>query len=171
MSISDLLKELKLEWVEPREVEYRGEKIPFRLVCKIRAACPLDTINLVKSGTDLPPELIEFWSAADGGEFFADMEYGQWGLRIWDVESAVENTSRIKSERPESFIEGDLIVGEFLGDSDLLFVRCDRSAKDYGGVTVALPIDPRREWTKVGADFGDFLRAYIKAKGDKFWEP
>jgi hypothetical protein len=60
------------------------------------------------------------------------------------------------------------VIGEFLGDLDLLVLapgeRGDRR------VLVALPLDPRADWYGVGASLGDFLVAYADADGDKWWE-
>lgn len=67
--------------------------------------------------------------------------------------------------------EGDLFVGQFLGDADRLLVRCNPSAPDFGSVLIALPIDPRRDWPIVGASLVEFLSRYLTVAGDKFWEP
>jgi hypothetical protein len=61
------------------------------------------------------------------------------------------------------------VVGEFLGDSDLLLVRCDPAAEDYGSVLVALPLDDRSEWDQAASSIEAFLLSYARTHGEKFW--
>jgi len=66
-------------------------------------------------------------------------------------------------------IYGDVIIGEFLGDSDLLLIRCDSNSNDFGAVVVVLPLDDRPEWYLVAYSFIEFLWAYLSSGGEKFW--
>jgi hypothetical protein len=61
------------------------------------------------------------------------------------------------------------VIGKFLGDSDLLIVRCDAAAKDFEAVLIALPLDPRCDWYAVGTSFAAFLDEYVEKGGQKFW--
>lgn len=79
-------------------------------------------------------------------------------------------TDKFREQRTRAYAAGDLVVGEFLGDSDLLIVRCDTTAADYGKVVVALPLDPRGEWYEVAESLGKFFEKYERAHGAKFWE-
>jgi hypothetical protein len=63
-----------------------------------------------------------------------------------------------------------LVVGRFLGDSDLLVLRCDETAPDVGSTLIALPIDPRGDWPTVARSFREYLERLIAAEGDKYWE-
>ncbi len=117
----------------------------------------------------IPESLAELWSAASSVALFEDVTYGQWGLILWDPQAALtgtlERTTRAEDRRP-----GDLLLGEFLGDTDKLLVRCDPSASDHGCVTVEPGLDRRKDWKTVGASLEDFLERYLDARGDKFWE-
>lgn len=119
---------------------------------------------------ECPNDLREFWDIAQSAVLFEDQEYGQWGLKLLDPQMALDVTVRCRSQRQRDFIEGDLIIGEFLGDSDVLVIRCDPTASDFGTVLVALPLDPRSDWDRVAESFGEFLECYTKAGGRKFWE-
>jgi hypothetical protein len=116
-----------------------------------------------------PSELSEFWTIARTAKLFEDREYGQWGLEILDPKRSVEITVLCEARRRRDFIEGDLVIGKFLGDSDLLVIRCDPIAKDFGCVIVALPLDVRRDWYTVSHSFAAFLGEYAKTGGEKFW--
>jgi hypothetical protein len=62
------------------------------------------------------------------------------------------------------FRSGDLVVGQFLGDQDLLI------ADDAGAVLVALPLDGRADWYRPARNIAAFLGQYVTANGAKFWE-
>jgi len=126
--------------------------------------------NLDALSITCPSDLLSFWTVTEYATLFLDSTYGQWGLQILDPNQAVERTKIFAKERKRDFSEGDLIVGRFLGDSDLLIVRCSDDESDFGKVLVALPLDPRSDWYNVADSFADFLEKYIAAKGDKFWE-
>lgn len=117
-----------------------------------------------------PPDLLTFWTVAESARLFLDSTYGQWGLHLLEPSEAVEMTRIFAEERRREFCKGDLVVGRFLGDSDLLIVRCSEDEADFGKVLVAVPLDPRNDWYNVANSFAEFLENYIAAKGDKFWE-
>ena len=119
---------------------------------------------------ECPNDLREFWSVAETARLFEDQEYGQWGLEIFGPTQASEITNQCRSERQRDFLEDDLVIGKFLGDSDMLMVRCDPKADDFGSVLITLPLDPRSDWDHVGESFGEFLEKYAKSGGEKYWE-
>jgi hypothetical protein len=118
---------------------------------------------------DCPSDLAEFWAIARTARLFEDQEYGQWGLEILGPQLATKLTDQCRAKRGRDFAEGDLVVGKFLGDSDLLVIRCESGARDYGSVLVALPLDPRRDWYKVDGSFASFLGSYVRSGGEKYW--
>lgn len=118
---------------------------------------------------ECPSELRCFWEETATARLFVDQEYGQWGLEILNPDLSMELTARFREERPSDSKLGDLVVGKFLGDSDLLIVRCDTNTDDYGSVVIALPLDPRMEWETAGKSFSGFLENYVMSGGEKFW--
>lgn len=129
-----------------------------------------DVVDLESLPCVCPDDLREFWSEAETARLFEDSEYGQWGLEILAPKQAAEFTHWLRAERRKDFIAGDLVVGRFLGDSEILIVRCDPQVDDYGRVQIGLPLDPRMDWEQAGETFGNFLENYAEARGDKFWE-
>ena len=123
---------------------------------------------MVADGT--PLELLQFWREARAADLFVDAQYGQWGLRILSPTQSIRKTAKLRVDSSAELIEGDLVVGEFLGDSDLLLVRCDPAARDYGCVLVVLPIDKRKDWPTIAANFSQFISRFAESSGDKFWE-
>ncbi len=111
-----------------------------------------------------------FWTSFERARVFEDREYGQWGLELVPRDEAQRFTERFKAERVRDYRDGDLVIGKFLGDSELLVVRADEQRYDFGSVLVALPLDPRERWHEPARSLGAFLLAYARAEGQKFWE-
>lgn len=166
----DAIKKLKADWLSPKDAMHAGKSVAVPLVCRFEPPAKTVDIELAKSTGGAPEELLTFWQCANGASLFEDEVYGQWGLRLWPVLRSLEETRIFSSNRLQDYKEGDLIVGEFLGDSELLLVRCDPAAADYGSVVVALPLDERVEWDFVSPSFQQFFVSYSKMHGQKFWQ-
>ena len=117
----------------------------------------------------IPSDLRDFWMLMRTALLFEDVEYGQWGLEIVDPSRALQLTEQYRTSRDRDADDGDLVVGRFLGDSDLLLIRCDPEADDYGAVLIASPLDQRRDWDRAGKSFATFLETYLRNAGKKFW--
>lgn len=89
---------------------------------------------------------------------------------MWSPDRVITEQDKRIAQRREDFRPGDLIIGEFLGDADLLVLRCDATSPDFGNVIIALPLDSREEWYVAANSLEGFLSQYIAAQGDKFWE-
>ena len=100
---------------------------------------------------------------------FEDVRYGQWGLRLWNPSEVVEKTTWFHEARSKDARPGDLAIGEFLGDADLLLMRGTLGAPDSVSLLVATPIDERADWYAVGDSLLEFLERFAAADGDKFW--
>ncbi len=153
------------EWGEPKTAVHRGEEVPFELSCSLS-----NPNNAMSNSFKLPKSLVEFYQLADGSTLFKDDKFGQWGLNILSLSEAFEKTQDFEAERKRDFQQGDLIIGEFIGDSELLLIRCDSSNSDFENVITVNPIDPREDWSMISIDFEIFLVDYYQSQGDKFWE-
>jgi hypothetical protein len=116
----------------------------------------------------LPDDLQELWQKCNGLRLFEDKTYGQSGLIIWSPQKVVEKQKTLRRNSDE-FQDGDLIIGEFLGDSDLLVVRCDQNFSDFGKVIISLPIDHRSDWDYLPYLLPEFIQKFINSQGEKFW--
>jgi hypothetical protein len=119
---------------------------------------------------DLPDQLLKFWKIAPQAKLFEDADFGQWGLEILSPRESFLTTQIEKDCRPIDYVSGDLIIGRFLGDSELLIIRADPFDSDFGNVIHALPLDGRTDWEICAPDFLEFLIKYAHAYGQKFWE-
>lgn len=169
MSVHQLIQLMK------REGSNLAEPLAMQGMPPMTFACSFSKQTADRADVDAlphqsPDDLREFWNEAQSARLFEDREYGQWGLEVFRPSQAAFITDQCASKRQQDFIAGDLVIGRFLGDSDLLVIRCDRAARDFGTVIVALPLDPRNDWYQVAASFSDFLETYVKCGGAKFWE-
>ena len=101
---------------------------------------------------------------------FEDVIYGQWGLILLDLYFIEVKTQEFMHDYRDDFIFGDYIIGEFLGDNDLLLLRLDETKEDYGSIIVANRMDSREEWKKVERNFRNFIVNFAINEGQKYWE-
>jgi hypothetical protein len=128
----------------------------------------------------VPPDLRILWDETSGLALFADIVAGQSGLVIWSPEqtsirhqyyvSIRQSKIALPTRKPLLFAGGDLCIGEFLGDDELLVIRCDPTSSDFGSILIALSLDPRDEWYNPASSLGEFLQSFVEAHGEKFWE-
>ncbi len=149
----------------PRAATHRGESSVLRLCCQVETGAADGN-----PGVTVPGKLAEFWRHASGARLFEDTEYGQWGLVLLSPDEAVRETEEFRKDRARDYVDGDLIVGLFLGDQDLLLVRCDPEVEDFERVLVALPLDTRIDWYEAAPNLSVFLEKYERAEGAKYWE-
>lgn len=165
MGTVEVIQRLVKTWTEPRRATHRGVPTPFSLSCTVATSSAARD-----PGSGMPQPVADLWRHFDSARLFEDKEYGQWGLVFFSAERARERTAELAATRAKDYISGDVVVGEFLGDSDVVVVRCDPEERDFGHVLIALPVDARIDWYKVADDLDEFLRKYEQSEGAKFWE-
>lgn len=147
-------------WDEPRDGV--GDN-PFRLACTVdSAASHADIARALDS--PVPAELADLWGRSRSMRLFVDVDYGQWGLVVLSPAESAARTNREREQRPDDIRDGDLVVGEFLGDTELVVLDRD------GGVSIALPLDGRTDWDRAADSLTEFLDRYRQSVGAKYWE-
>jgi hypothetical protein len=165
MAISEVLNEMCGAWAVPRPAIHRGQVTHFRFRCSMESPG-------LSAGDDVarPPDLRDLWKTAGGARLFEDVDHGQWGLVLLSPEGAARETSIFDRERARDRMEGDLVIGYFLGDQDRLILRTDPTAPDFGQVMIALPLDGRGDWYRPAPRLEPFLKEFGDAQGAKFWK-
>ncbi|MCU0339771.1 MAG: hypothetical protein MUE30_07790, partial [Spirosomaceae bacterium] len=109
----------------------------------------------------------EFYYEANGGLFFKDIEFEQWGMRIYSFDELEIMNQYVRTWK-ENLLEEDLVVGEFLGDLDLVIIS--KNSNYSNKVIIAIPIYSRDDWFFLDMNFMEFIERYISSSGEKFWE-
>lgn len=164
--MKELINNLKTNWSVPQKAHHKGIETTFLLQCQLG----MPESYPVNYPFDVPDDIVKFWDISGHSKLFTDIEYGQWGLEIFPPEQASVNSNFEHSSRPRDFRSTDLVLGRFLGDSDLLVISCNKNEQGFGAVMISLPLDPRSDWPMVSSSFASFLEEYVKNEGDKFWE-
>lgn len=137
---------------------------PFRLACTISGPACKHEVEDAWKGVALPPVARDLWRVTAEARLFEDVDYGQWGLVLLPPAAARERTDASIQGRSEDFESSDVVIGEFLGDSDLLVLTED------GEVLVALPLYGRSDWFRPATTLGQFLDRFRETRGEKYWE-
>lgn len=167
-TIKSVISQLRIQWGTPKPAIHRGETVPFDLVCRFSEG--VTDIELLGLKDMVPNDLLDFWKEANEADLFVDPKYGQWGLRIWSPSKAMKKTQQLRSLPSMQLTSSDFVIGEFLGDADLMVVRCEPTAADFGNILISLGIDSREDWPVIAGTFTEFLSIYTHESGDKFWE-
>lgn len=110
----------------------------------------------------------DLWAACREARLFEDVDYGQWGLTLLSPSASASRTANERDARPSDFKPDDVVVGEFLGDQELLVLAPSESGQRR--VLIALPLDSRADWFGAAGDLGEFLVRYFDSSGEKYWE-
>jgi hypothetical protein len=64
--------------------------------------------------------------------------------------------------------QDDIVLGEFLGDQELLVLAPSETGRRR--ILIALPLDGRSDWYGAAHDLPQFLEWYFDHGGEKYWE-
>ena len=142
---------------------YRDGTVPAPEMDGVVLACRLD--EGVADG-DIPAqvagELRGFWRRTSGGLLLADERFGICGLRLHDP-AAAKQTAQYRASYGYPVLESDLVLGEFVGDTDMLIIDAQ------GKVVISAASYPRDNWY-IFDSLADVLRRYVEAEAEKYWE-
>jgi hypothetical protein len=164
-SITEIIDSLKHLWLKPKKGIHNNDETFFELQCEFaeeKAEIPIDY------PLEFPKGILDFWNNARDAELFIDKKYGQWGLKMYSPQDAISLTRKEIETRPDEYKDTDLIIGSFIGDSDMLVISCD--PKNFGQIFVSTPLDSREDWWLVSDSFKEFLNQYSEKDGEKYWE-
>lgn len=141
---------------------------PFRLASFVGDPSSATELEIAWGARSLAEDAQEFWRVCRSARLFVDVDYGQWGLVLLPpLESRTRTDTEIRT-RPVDFRSDDIVIGEFLGDQELVVIAPSESGARR--ILVALPLDPRSDWYAAAESLAHFLIAYFDASGGKYWE-
>jgi hypothetical protein len=141
---------------------------PFKLACSVSDGASHEEIAAAWAGRQIDPQATQLWSDCREARLFVDTEYGQWGLHILAPQESADRTAAEIVDRPSDMRSDDVVIGEFLGDQELLVLA--PSEPGDRALLIALPLDHRADWDGGGNSLSAFLGRYLEAQGEKFWE-
>jgi hypothetical protein len=145
-----------------------GMSNPFKLMSTLNEPARSNEVERAWSGRELPSDGVELWAVSREARLFEDVEYGQWGLVLLSPSASATRTAQERELRPYDLRADDIVLGEFLGDQELLVLA--PSETGWRRILIALPLDSRAAWFGAGADLHEFLVRYFDSDGDKYWE-
>lgn len=168
-SVVDVMEQLLRDWEsakEPKDVREAKLEIQMPVRCCAEKAGVLPPLS-----HELPDDLKEFWGAFSYAKLFEDVIYGQSGLVLLGYEMSNQHTRAFNRERSRDVRRGDRVIGTFIGDEDLLLIRCNSRESDSGSILVALRDGWRNEWHTAATSLSSFLEEYALYEGQKYWTP
>lgn len=89
--IESIYSNLKKYWDVPQNATHRGEKTFFKLVCTFNED---KKVSLKIDSSIIPEDLLDFWQISFGAELFVDIDYGEWGLEIFNSDEALKKLKK-----------------------------------------------------------------------------
>jgi hypothetical protein len=161
-TLTELFASLR-NWEQPPD----GDN-PFKLACRVSPGASVDEIAQAAPSALESDELRALWSTSREAWLFEDVEYGQWGLHLLSPSESAARTAAERAQRSDDLRPDDVVLGEFLGDAELLvYAPSEGDGRRY---LIALPLDPREDWFSAGASANEVLERLLDADGDKYWE-
>jgi hypothetical protein len=140
-----------------------------RLVSSVGAGVRPGEVQAAWGRLDVPDDAKALWHACRSARLFEDVAQGLWGLVLLDPHDSAQRTQLERQRRAGDFRADDVVIGELLGDQELLVIAPSEHADRR--ILVALPLDARADWYGSGGELAEFLERYFDAGGDKYWEP
>jgi hypothetical protein len=119
----------------------------------------------------IPDQLALIWNYFSRISLYEDRTYGQWGIIVFSPLEIIEKQfDYVKNRRGNDVVIGDLCIGEFIGDTDFIVIRCDPLQDDFGNILISGAIDKRTQWPIVAQSIVEFLENVLRGHGRKYWE-
>ncbi|AIY46967.1 hypothetical protein [Mycolicibacterium fortuitum] len=142
---------------------YRNVSIPAPDMDGVTLTCSLD-VGL--SDSDIPAgatrQLREFWRRTSEGLLLVDEKFGICGLTLRNPTGAKQR-SRDRADDGYEVSDSDWVLGEFVGDTDMLIIDADDA------VLISAGSYPRRDWYRFES-LTDVLSKYVETTAEKYWE-
>ncbi|WP_233272128.1 hypothetical protein [Mycolicibacterium smegmatis] len=107
-------------------------------------------------------QLREFWCRTSGGLLLVDEQFGICGLTLHNPTEA-KRRSRDRADDGYEVSESDWVLGEFVGDTDMLIIDAD------GAVLISAGSYPRSDWYRFES-LSYVLSKYVETTAEKYWE-
>lgn len=117
----------------------------------------------------LPTDFKNFLKISNGAILFKDIQYGQWGCKIYGLNEIIDISNQVKSWGYELRPEW-IVFATWLGDCDILVFDLNKSGigtKNY--IIDGEQGEPVENWINTRGTFEDWIDRLIVAQGAKYW--
>ena len=117
----------------------------------------------------LPEDFKRFLKVSNGAILFEDIQYGQWGCKIYGLDEITDITNEVKGWGYELKPEW-LVFATWLGDCDILIFDLNKSKNGINNYIIDGEQGERIEdWTNIKGNFEKWIDRLIVAQGAKYW--
>lgn len=142
---------------------YRNATIPDPEIEGVTLTCSLGSgLNDTDIPVNAAGQLREFWRHTSGGRLLADEQFGICGLTLHNPTEAKQR-SHDRAYYGYEVSESDWVLGEFVGDTDMLIIDADDA------VLISAGSYPRSDWYRFESPSA-VLSKYVETTAEKYWE-
>lgn len=121
----------------------------------------------------LPKDYVAFLShVSNGALMFHDLEYGQWGFKIYSSSELLEKQLLWQHSLEGKWKSHFVAFAENLGDEYVMVFNLEQPTSN--GISCAVmqgsPYDPVDYWPIASRSFYEWLDHLVMAQGAKYWE-
>jgi hypothetical protein len=138
---------------------------------------PASTESIVETqrqlGKSLPKDYVAFLShITDGATMFYDLQYGQWGFKIYNTSELLEKQRLWQHSLEGKWQSHFVAFAENFGDEYVMAFDLKRPTSDAISCAVmqGSPYDPVEYWPIASRSFYEWLDHLVIAQGAKYWE-
>jgi hypothetical protein len=121
----------------------------------------------------LPDEFAIFLTnISDGAVLYYDLNYGQWGYKIYSSLEIVTSQMRWRRLFRESWIKDFVAIGEIIDESHPIILNHKNLSSDKLSAPLleGNALDPVDYWPKMSSTLHAWFDHLITAQGAKFWD-
>ena len=109
---------------------------------------------------------------ANGAVLFYDIQYGQWGFKLYSTSELLEKQNIWQKSFPRTWRPNFIAFAELFGEANVMVFNLDMPTKDLTGCAAmeGNAYDPVDYWPIASRSFQEWLDHLITAQGDKYWE-
>lgn len=123
-------------------------------------------------GNRLPKDYVHFLSTiSNGAVLFYDVQFGQWGFKIYGASELAEKQSLWQKIIPSNWDSHCIIFGELYGEANAMAFDLNDPTPDGQSMAIleANALDTVDNWPTASRSFHEWIDHLITAQGDKYW--
>ncbi len=117
----------------------------------------------------LPADFKKFLKISNGAILFKDIQYGQWGCKIYGLDEIIDISNHVKDWGYELKPEW-IVFATWLGDCDILIFDLTKSKNGINHYIIdGEQGEEVGDWINIKGNFEKWIDRLIVAQGAKYW--